>query len=151
MTQGYRDDSGKIRWDLLPVDAIEGISQVMTWACTSRKPTPYPERNWERGMAWSRFFNSALRHAWAMWRGIDLDPDSGLPHADHFATNALMLAAHFRRPWLKHLDDRVALQGPVAGVLDPLRPCTSCQGKEGYHRTPCGLFEVSSRERVGPA
>jgi hypothetical protein len=142
---GYRNDEGKPRLDLLPHDAVLSVARVLTWACTARKPEPYPERNWEKGMKWSRVFNSALRHAFAMWMGEDLDRDSGLPHADHFATNALIACAYFSRPWLKSFDDRPQLQPPPA-IVDPLKDCPSCDGTKGYHRTPCAIFEVTKRE-----
>jgi len=151
---GYRDDGGKPRPDLLPWDAVAGVAQVLTWACTARKPEPYPERNWEAGMKWSRVFNSAIRHAWSMWLAkllgtSELDADSNLPHADHFATNALMLAAYCRRPALAAFDDRPTLDAPK-GVADPLKDCASCGGKQGYHRTPCATFEVTLKSTGAP-
>ncbi len=143
---GFRNDEGKPRPDLLPHDAVLRVARVLTWACTTRKPTPYPERNWELGMAWSRVFNSALRHAFAMWLGEDLDRESGLPHADHFATNALLLSAYFARPHLKKFDDRPQIMPPALAIADPLKDCPSCGGTKGYHRTPCDIFEVMLRE-----
>jgi hypothetical protein len=144
--EGYRDDSTKPRIDLLPHDAVMRVARVLTWACTTRKPNPYPERNWELGMNWSRVFNSAIRHAFAMWLGQDLDPDSGLPHVDHFATNTMILCAYFARPHLKKFDDRPQLVPLAPAMADPLKDCTSCAGTKGYHRTPCAIFEVTKRE-----
>lgn len=140
---GYRNDEGKPRMDLVPHDAVLRVARVLTWACTSRKPKPYPERNWELGMKWSRVFNSALRHGFAMWLGEDLDPESGLPHADHFATNTLILSAYHARVHLKQFDDRPQIVPPAPAVADPLKDCVSCGGTAGYHRTPCAVFEVT--------
>ena len=139
---GYRDDQTKPRMDLLPHDAVLGVARVLTWATTAKTP-PYQERNWERGMAWSRVFNSLMRHALKLWMGEDRDLESGLPHADHVATNALMLAAYAMRPGMASFDDR---PGKRPAVLDPLNPCPSCAGVDGYHRTPCEDFEVSSKK-----
>lgn len=57
----------------------------------------YGERNWERGIAWSRVFAAALRHLWAWWRGENADPETGLPHLAHAACNLLFLLAYHRR------------------------------------------------------
>ncbi len=142
-TVGYRDDSGKPLYHLLPSDALDGVVRVLTHGATK-----YAERNWERGMAWSRCYNSLMRHAWKWWRGEDMDADSGLPHVDHIVCNALFLAAYWRREHLRSYDDRepsAHAEIQRAGVLEPLAPCSSCAGRDGYHRTPCALFEVAAR------
>lgn len=102
---GYRNDQGKPLYSLLPTDALEGVTRVLTFGAKK-----YAERNWEKGMDWSRCFNSMMRHAWGYWRGEDLDPESGLPHVDHMVCNALFLAAYWRRPDLKGFDDREHLE-----------------------------------------
>jgi hypothetical protein len=140
---GYRNDQGKPLYHLLPTDALAGVTDVLTFGAKK-----YAERNWEKGMSWSRCFNSMMRHAWAFWRGEDLDPESGLPHTDHLACNALFLAAYFRRPQVARFDDRehhahAKLYAPA--ILDQLKDCTSCGGTNGYHRTPCAHFEVAAR------
>lgn len=109
MSAGYRLDAGKVQYSLIPPDALEGMARVLTWACTRTTPKPYPPRNWEAGMAWSRCFDSLMRHAWAYWRGEDLDPESKLPHVDHMQVNCAFLASYFRRPWVKKYDDRYDL------------------------------------------
>jgi hypothetical protein len=150
-TGGYRDDLGKVEYALLPTDALEGVARVLTWACRRNDPPPYPERNWEEGMAWSRVFNSLMRHAWALWRGEDFDDSpggSGFHHADHLLCNAMFLSAYFKRPHLRRFDDRP--RPPVLGVVDPLKDCDSCGGTKGYHRTPCAYFSVEFRASEAP-
>src|SRR6185295_2963840 len=61
---GYRDDSGKLPWHLLPYDAVEDIVRVLHHGATK-----YAPRNWERGMAWSRCSNSLTRHLVAYMQG----------------------------------------------------------------------------------
>ncbi len=51
----------------------------------------YKEWNWLRGMPWSAVIASAARHALAMKRGEELDPESGLPHKAHLMCNVVML------------------------------------------------------------
>jgi len=85
--QGFKKDGGKPRWDLLPPAALGRLVEVYTYGITKG----YPDRNWEKGMAWSRLFAALMRHAWAFWGGEDLDPESGLPHMAHAAWNALAL------------------------------------------------------------
>lgn len=152
MSGGYRSDAGKVEYALVPPDALEGVARVLTWACRREDPAPYPERNWEQGMAWSRVFNSLMRHAWALWNGQDYDDGPGgsrLHHADHLLCNAMFLSAYFKRPHLRRFDDRPRPQAP-AGVVDPLKPCPSCKGNEGYHRTPCALFTIEFRGAPAP-
>lgn len=101
VTPGYRNDAGKPLFSLVPSDALEGVAAVLEYG--ARK---YAERNWEKGMSWSRCFNSGMRHAWKWWRGQDLDPESGLPHIDHAVCNFLMLAAYAKRADMARHDDR---------------------------------------------
>ena len=100
---GYRNDKEKLRWDLVPSDALESVVRVLT--AGARK---YEARNWEKGMNWSRCFASMMRHTWAWWRGEDLDPESGISHMSHVACNALFLCAYEQRG-MKIFDDRERL------------------------------------------
>lgn len=74
---GQKNDKGKLRMDLLPPEAIEALSRVLTYGATKYEP-----RNWEGGMAWGRVSAATLRHIFAWMRGEELDPESGLPHLD---------------------------------------------------------------------
>lgn len=89
---GTKYDGGKLRLDLVPVEAIEALGAVLTHGASK-----YGDRNWERGMAWSRPYAALLRHLLAWWRGEDIDPESGLPHLWHAATNAAFLVAYAGR------------------------------------------------------
>ena len=86
---GFKTDRGKLRMDLLPHLAITKVAEVMT---VSVQPIgKYPERNWEKGMEWSRLYRAALRHLFAWWMGQDNDPDDGLSHLAHAACCILFL------------------------------------------------------------
>lgn len=139
MTSGYRNDTGKPRWDLLPHDATEQVVMVLTVGANK-----YDARNWENGMAWSRCFGSMMRHSWRWLAGEDRDPETGLLHMAHAACNAMFLASYALRPQLARYDDRP--RALPADIADPLEDCVSCAGKDGYHRTPCAVFEVARRQ-----
>ena len=81
-----KHDLGKPRFDLIPPRALELVAQVMT---VGQKE--YGDRNWEKGLKWGRMFGAMMRHAWAFWRGEELDPKSGLPHLAHCGATVLML------------------------------------------------------------
>lgn len=78
--EGRKDDTGKLRFDLIPPEALEGLARVLTFGAGK-----YTPRNWEKGMAWGRVFGALMRHLWAWWRGEDKDPETGFSHLDHAA------------------------------------------------------------------
>ena len=86
---GCKYDIGKLRLDLLPFDALEEVGRVLTTGADK-----YGDRNWERGMSWSRLLGAALRHifAWAMRSGPDAE--SGRSHLAHAACCVLFLLSH---------------------------------------------------------
>ena len=102
---GLKLDADKIRADLLPVEALEGVSAVLSYG--SRK---YGERNWEKGMSWSRPYAACLRHLFAWWRGEDNDPETGLSHLDHALCCLLFLSTFVKRR-VTTFDDRPHSRG----------------------------------------
>lgn len=101
---GTKLDDGKLRYDLVPADAMEDVVAVLTYGVKK-----YGARQWQGGIAWHRMFGAALRHLWAWWRGQDLDPESGLPHLAHASVNLLFLLWHRRHR--ADLDDRPTNEG----------------------------------------
>jgi len=97
---GRKDDTGKLRFDLLPVRPLEHIAAIYTYGAIK-----YDDNNWRAGMAWGRVFGASLRHLWAFWRGEDLDQESGLPHLAHAAFGCLTLLEYMETH--RELDDRV--------------------------------------------
>lgn len=77
-TAGVKFDEDKIRYDLVPPEAIEGLARVLTFGAKK-----YADRNWEKGMKWGRVFGALMRHSWAWWRGEDKDPETGYSHLEH--------------------------------------------------------------------
>jgi hypothetical protein len=91
MAEGLRYNEGKLRYDLVQADAHRGMVEVLTFGAKK-----YAERNWERGMAWSKVISSLKRHIAKIEEGEDYDVESGLLHADHVQCNAHFLSAYYR-------------------------------------------------------
>ena len=83
---GVKYDQDKLRFDLVPTYPQEQYVKVLTMG--SKK---YGDRNWEKGMKWSRLLASAERHLHAWKCGEDIDPESGLQHLAHAMTNLAFL------------------------------------------------------------
>jgi hypothetical protein len=98
---GRKDDSDKIRMDLLDPLALEGLSAVLTFGAKK-----YAAHNWRGGISYSRLLAALLRHTFAIMRCEDIDPESGLPHIDHVGCCWMFLSAHMKYKYLKNLDDR---------------------------------------------
>lgn len=96
---GLRHNSGKDRWDLLPLDAVEQVVKVLTKGAVKYQP-----RNWERGMSMASVQASLQRHLVRRALGEINDPESGLPHLAHLACNALFLLAYDVRG-MREIDD----------------------------------------------
>lgn len=90
--EGRKDDQGKLPWHLLPPDSVEAILMVLQFGANK-----YGERNWERGMAWSRPYSALMRHMWAWWRGEIHDPETGITHLAHAGCCLLFLLAYENR------------------------------------------------------
>jgi len=87
--EGRKDDSGKTPWHLMPPDALNQIAQVLEFGANK-----YGDRNWEKGMHWSRPFSALMRHMWAWWRGENRDPETGLSHLAHAGCCILFLLSY---------------------------------------------------------
>jgi hypothetical protein len=91
-------DQGKLNYDLLPPEAyllrlsaeqLDGVVRVLEFG--ARK---YSAHSWQNVPdAPSRYRAAARRHVQAIVRGEALDPESGLPHADHFCCNLIFVFA----------------------------------------------------------
>ena len=87
MTNGIKHDGEKIRMDLLPFEALEAVAKVLTYGAKK-----YADNNWQKvDCADARYRAALLRHFCADQKGEKTDPESGLSHAAHMATNALFI------------------------------------------------------------
>lgn len=96
---GLRHDAGKLRLDLVPTDVLQELARVLTFGAKK-----YAERNWERGMPWSKAAGPLERH-WADFKlGKRRDPESRCLAIAHVLCNAVFLCAWELRN-MGHLDD----------------------------------------------
>jgi hypothetical protein len=89
LSEATKYDSEKVRVELIPSSAINGIGEAFTFGASK-----YEDNNWAKGFAWSRLVGSTLRHILAWNNGDDLDPESKLSHLKHAGACIAMLIAH---------------------------------------------------------
>jgi hypothetical protein len=87
--RGLKYNTNKIRWELLPKDALEQIACVFTHGAVK-----YEAENWRKGIPFSECIGSMYRHLSAFERGEDIDPNSTLFHLAHLNFWSLILL-HF--------------------------------------------------------
>lgn len=83
---GRKDDAEKLRWSLLPLDAVEEVVKVLEHGAQK-----YGEENWRKvDNAEERYWNAAMRHMVAYAKETN-DPESGLNHLVHAAASLLFI------------------------------------------------------------
>lgn len=100
---GRKDDKKKLRMELLPSDALRAIADILT-----RGAVKYGERNWEKGMSWSRIYGALQRHLTAWEAGEECDEETGKSHLWHAGCCVLFLISYEARDIGK--DDRPAVK-----------------------------------------
>lgn len=86
-TPGAKLDAGKLDLTLPPPALVEAVARVMQHGVEK-----YARNGWrEVPDAGRRYYAALKRHLHAFERGEDVDPDSGLHHLDHAATNIAFL------------------------------------------------------------
>lgn len=132
MNAGRKDDQGKLRWDLLPLDVVEKLVEIYEFGANK-----YGENNWrtiENG--YKRCRAALFRHLTAYDKGERVDPESGKSHLAHAAWNALSMV---------YFD---SLEHPT----ETLEPPIECQFHEGELVTPKGApgrgYEILSRKYI---
>jgi hypothetical protein len=103
MSEGRKDDEGKLRFDLIPPRALMLLAKVYT---TGAKK--YDDRNWEKGMSWSRIYGAIQRHLWKFWNGEEMDAETGVPHLINAAWGCFTLTEYMFTH--TELDDRQKLR-----------------------------------------
>jgi len=83
--EGLKYDEDKLRWDLLPYDALEKIVEILTYGAKKYSPN-----NWQKVES-NRYYAAMMRHMVAELKGEDCDQESGLLHLSHLACNAIFL------------------------------------------------------------
>lgn len=80
-------DNGKVMMELLPLPVMEEVAKVLTFGAKK-----YAPNGWQKlPNAEERYLGAMLRHLSAIQKGESVDPESGLPHINHVACNAMFL------------------------------------------------------------
>ena len=108
--EGRKEDTKKLRYDLIPVYPLERVAEVYTIGAQK-----YGDRNWELGIKWGRIFGALLRHAFAWWSGEQFDKEDGQHHLASVVWAALTLMEYEKTH--PELDDRSILQKDVASSV----------------------------------
>ncbi len=82
---GIKHDQGKLRWSLLPIEAVMVVIQVFMFGAKK-----YGDHNYRAGMDHTRLLDACLRHVTSIIRGEDNDSESNLPHWAHAVCCLLM-------------------------------------------------------------
>lgn len=98
---GRKDDSSKLRYDLIPTYGLEQIAAVYTMGAAK-----YDDRNWQKGIRFSRLHAAMMRHLEKHRQGEDLDAESGLSHLAHIAWYCFAMMDLGK--YLPEMDDRMA-------------------------------------------
>jgi hypothetical protein len=84
---GKKDDSDKLRYDLLPPFAIEKVVKILTLGAEK-----YAPGNWKYVEHWKERYTAALmRHLEAYRKGESIDPESGESHLSHMLCCGIFL------------------------------------------------------------
>jgi hypothetical protein len=81
-----KHDTEKRMVQLLEPEFILGLADVLTFGAKKYNPD-----NWKQGTNWRRIFGSKMRHSLDWYRGIDIDPETGINHLLHDGINTMFL------------------------------------------------------------
>lgn len=85
--EGRKDDTGKLPWDILPVESVEEIIEALQFGAQK-----YGAYNWQKvERPFNRYFAALCRHIFAWWKGEETDQESGKHHLAHAGCCILFL------------------------------------------------------------
>lgn len=96
---GTKNDSDKVRFELIDPDFIENIAKVLTAGASK-----YDDFNWARGINYSRVLGALKRHIHEFEIGNEIDEETNLTHLHHAACNLMFLSFYTKHR--KEFDDR---------------------------------------------
>jgi len=103
MSEGIKHDQDKIRFDLIPVEAIEALAKVLKMGAEK-----YGDNNWRAGIKYHRVYRAAQHHLQEFWgEHPDKDDESSLPHLYHALCNiAFLITYEDNKERYRTFDDR---------------------------------------------
>ncbi len=84
-----KHDRDKVKWGLMPFEALEEVAKVMTYGAAK-----YSTNNWRGGMGYLRLVSAALRHIVAWVGGQDEDEETGVSPLAHACCCLLFLITY---------------------------------------------------------
>jgi len=110
---GVKHDTEKLRYDLLPPEALEALAEVYTIGATK-----YGDNNYLRGMDWNRIYGAMVRHLQAFWQGESFDKEDGQHHLAAVAWCAFTLLVYERRGiGVDNRPNTILAQGEIREIL----------------------------------
>jgi hypothetical protein len=85
LDMGYKYDSEKLRYDLIPPSAMTALAEGLTMGASK-----YGDNNWQT-IKPDRYYAALFRHLIAWRNGEINDPESKLNHLKHVLVNAAFL------------------------------------------------------------
>ena len=116
-TGAARYDTGKPPISLIPPQVILELAKVYGFGTHK-----YAAHNWEKGMDWSRMYNSANRHIMAWWCGETFDKESGHYTLAHAIWNLTCLL--YYEMYSVGRDDRTFITPASVMPETPVKPGT---------------------------
>lgn len=87
---GFKEDVGKIRYELIDPKFLNGLAAKLSWAIKNK----YPANNWQKVKhGRRRYYGALVRHLEAWRQGEQVDPETGLWHLD--AATCCLMFIHF--------------------------------------------------------
>ena len=87
VNEGKKSDNGKLRYDLVLPEFEDMLAAALTFGANT-----YGANTWQNiDNAEDRYYAALRRHISAWRKGEKLDPESGLSHLAHAASNLMFL------------------------------------------------------------
>lgn len=90
MPEFVKYDAGKLRFDLIDPEFLEGIARILTHGAKTYSPNNW--QNCHPSEAFARYYAALQRHLNAYAKGIEKDADTGESHLYHAGCCLLFLA-----------------------------------------------------------
>jgi len=116
MNEGKKNDIGKMRFDLITPEMEEALAEILTHGATK-----YEDRNWEKGIKYSRIYAALRRHLNAWSRGRIYDQESGLRHLNHALCCLAFLVTYEARNMYLDWDDLHRQRESVRSGIDRIK------------------------------